>query len=88
MSEQEPSMRVTSRDVYTIVMDLKSQLEKLNQNLPTTAQRLEEHEKETKEQFEDFENRLRVVEKRMWQILGIAGFIAAGMPVIVRFIGV
>jgi len=88
MSEQEPSMRVTLRDVYTIVMDLKSQLEKLNQNLPTTAQRLEEHEKETKEQFDDFENRLRVVEKRMWQILGIAGFIAAAMPVIVRFIGV
>lgn len=88
MSEQEPSMRVTLRDVYTIVMDLKSQLEKLNQNLPTTAQKLEEHERETKEQFEDFENRLRVVEKRMWQILGIAGFIAAGMPVIVRLIGV
>ena len=88
MSEQEPSMRVTLRDVYTIVMDLKSQLEKLNQNLPTTAQKLEEHERETKEQFEDFENRLRVVEKRMWQILGIAGFLAAGMPVIVRFIGV
>ena len=88
MAEQEPSMRVTLRDVYTLVMDLKSQLEKLNQNLPTTAQRLEEHEKETKEQFEDLENRLRVVEKRMWQILGIAGFIAAGMPVIVRLIGV
>lgn len=88
MSDQEPSMRVTLRDVYTIVMDLKSQLEKLNQNLPTTAERLAEHEKETKEQFEDFENRLRVVEKRMWQILGIAGFIAAAMPIIVRFVGV
>ena len=88
MSEQEPSMRVTLRDVYTIVMDLKSQLEKLNQNLPTTAQKLEEHERETKEQFEDFENRLRVVEKRMWQILGIAGFLAASMPILVRFIGV
>jgi hypothetical protein len=49
---------------------------------------LAEHEKETKEQFEDFENRLRVVEKRMWQILGIAGFIAAAMPIIVRFVGV
>ena len=88
MSEPEPSMRVTLRDVYTIVMDLKSQLEKLNQNLPTTAQKLEDHEKETKEQFEDFENRLRVVEKRMWQILGIAGFLAASMPILVRFIGV
>lgn len=86
MAEQEPSMRVTLRDVYTIVMDLKSQLEKLNQNLPTTAQRLEEHEKETKEQFEDFENRLRAVERRIWQIFGVVGFVAALTPVIVNFL--
>lgn len=88
MSEQEPSMRVTLRDVYTIVMDLKSQLEKLNQNLPTTAQRLEEHEKETKDQFEDFESRLRAVERRVWQIFGVAGFVAAAMPLLIRFLDV
>jgi len=41
MTEQEPSMRVTLRDVYSTVMDMKSQLEKLNQNLPTTAQKVE-----------------------------------------------
>jgi len=86
MADQEPSMRVTLRDVYTIVMDLKSQLEKLNQNLPTTAQRLEEHEKETKEQFEDFEDRLRAVERRIWQIFGVVGFVAALTPVIVNFL--
>ncbi len=88
MAEQEPSMRVTLRDVYTIVMDLKSQLEKLNQNLPTTAQKLEDHEQETKEQFEDFEARLRAVERRVWQVFGVAGFVAAAMPLLVRFISV
>ena len=88
MSEQEPSMRVTLRDVYTIVMDLKSQLEKLNQNLPTTAQRLEEHEKETKDQFYDLESRLRAVERRVWQIFGVAGFVAAAMPLLIRFLDV
>lgn len=86
MSDQEPSMRVTLRDVYTIVMDLKSQLEKLNQNLPTTAERLAEHERETKEQFEDLENRLRAVERRIWQIFGVVGFVAAVTPVIVNFL--
>ena len=88
MSEPEPSMRVTLRDVYTKVMDFKSQLEKLNQNLPTTAQKLEDHEKETKEQFEDFESRLRAVERRVWQIFGVAGFVAAAMPLLVRFLDV
>ena len=88
MSEQEPSMRVTLRDVYTIVMDLKSQLEKLNQNLPTTAQRLEEHEKETKDQFYDLESRLSAVERRVWLIFGVAGFVAAAMPLLIRFLDV
>ena len=88
MAEQEPSMRVTLRDVYTIVMDLKSQLEKLNQNLPTTAQKLEDHEQETKAQFEDFEARLRAVGRRVWQVFGVAGFVAAAMPLLVRFISV
>ena len=77
-------MRVTLRDVYTLVMEMRSVLEKLNQNLPTTAERLEKHEEETKEQIADLESRLRRVEARMWQILGIAGFLAAAMPIVLR----
>ena len=82
----EPSMRVTLRDVYTLVMDMRSQLEKLNQNLPTTAQKLEEHEAETRAKFDDLEIRLRKVEANMWRIFGVAGFLAAAMPIILRLI--
>ena len=79
-------MRVTLRDVYTLVMEMRTVLEKLNQNLPTTAERLEKHEEETKEQIADLETRLRKVEARMWQILGIAGFFAAAMPIVLRLL--
>ena len=79
-------MRVTLRDVYTLVMEMRTVLEKLNQNLPTTAERLEKHEEETKEQIADLETRLRKVEARMWQILGIAGFLAAAIPIVLRLL--
>ena len=79
-------MRVTLRDVYTLVMEMRTVLEKLNQNLATTAERLEKHEEETKEQITDLETRLRKVEARMWQILGIAGFLAAAMPIVLRLL--
>jgi len=88
MTEQEPSMRVTLRDVYSTVMDMKSQLEKLNQNLPTTAQKLKEHEAETKLELANISDRLRKVEMRVWQIMAIAGFISAAMPLIIRFLDV
>lgn len=85
-SDNEPSMRVTLRDVYALVMEMRSQLEKLNQNLPTTAEKLQKHEEETKEQIDDLEARLRKVEANMWKIFGIAGFLAAAMPIILRFL--
>lgn len=85
-TDNEPSMRVTLRDVYALVMEMRSQLEKLNQNLPTTAEKLQKHEEETKEQIDDLEARLRKVEANMWKIFGIAGFLAAAMPIILRFL--
>jgi len=88
MTEQEPSMRVTLRDVYALVMEMRSQLEKLNQNLPTTAQKLEEHERETKDELVNINERLRKVEMRVWQIMAIAGFVSAAMPLLVRFMDV
>ena len=88
MTEQEPSMRVTLRDVYALVMEMRSQLEKLNQNLPTTAQKLEEHERETKDELVNINERLRKVEMRVWQIMAIAGFVSAAMPLLVRLMDV
>jgi hypothetical protein len=67
-------------------MEMRSQLEKLNQNLPNTHQKLEEHEHETAKKFDDLEVRLRKVEMRVWQIMAVAGFVSAAMPLIVRLL--
>lgn len=84
MADTEPSLRITLKDVYTQVQEMKSLLERLAENLPTTTQRLEEHERETNKIFADHEARIRKVEMRVWQIMAVAGFVAAGMPVLLR----
>ena len=74
------------KDVYSQVQEMKSLLERLAENLPTTAQKLEEHEQETRLMLQDHETRIRKVEMRIWQIMAIAGFIAAGMPIIISLL--
>ena len=75
------------KDVYTQVQEMKSLIERLAENLPTTTQKLEEHERETAKIFADHEARIRKVEMRVWQIMAVAGFVAAGMPLIIKMIG-
>ena len=75
------------KDVYTQVQEMKSLLERLAENLPTTTQRLEEHERETARIVADHEARIRKVEMRVWQIMAVAGFVAAGMPLIIKMMG-
>ena len=86
MADTEPSLRITLKDVYTQVQEMKSLIERLAENLPTTTQKLEEHEQETAKIFADHETRIRKLEMRMWQILGISGFLVAILPLITRFI--
>jgi hypothetical protein len=87
MADTEPSLRITLKDVYTQVQEMKSLIERLAENLPTTTQRLEEHERETARIVADHEARIRKVEMRVWQIMAVAGFVAAGMPLIIKMIG-
>jgi hypothetical protein len=87
MADIEPSLRITLKDVYTQVQEMKSLIERLAENLPTTTQKLEEHERETGKIFADHEARIRKVEMRVWQIMAVAGFVAAGMPILVRMMG-
>jgi hypothetical protein len=86
MADAEPSLRITLKDVYTQVQEMKSLIERLAENLPTTTQKLEEHEQETARIFADHEARIRKLEMRMWQILGISGFLVAILPLLTRFI--
>lgn len=75
------------KDVYTQVQEMKSLIERLAENLPTTTQKLEEHEQETAKIFADHEARIRKVEMRVWQIMAVAGFVAAGMPIVLNLMG-
>ena len=87
MADTEPSLRITLKDVYTQVQEMKSLIERLAENLPTTTQKLEEHEQETAKIFADHETRIRKVEMRVWQIMAVAGFVAAGMPIVLNLMG-
>ena len=75
------------KDVYTQVHEMKSLIERLAENLPTTIHQHEEHERESAKIFADHEARIRKVEMRVWQIMAIAGFVAAGMPILLRMMG-
>lgn len=84
----EPSARITLKEVYTQVQEMKLLLERLANSLPSMSKQLDELESEVKEQLADHEKRIRVTEKRVWQIMAIAGFVSAAMPLIVRFVDV
>ena len=82
----EPSARITLKEVYAQVQEMKSLLERLANSLPSIGKQLDDLEKEVKEQLNDHEKRIRVTEKRIWQIMAIAGFVSAAMPLILRFL--
>jgi len=84
----EPSARITLKEVYQQVQEMKSLLEKLANSLPSMSRKLDDLESEVKEQLADHEKRIRITEKRVWQIMAIAGFVSALMPVIIRFLDV
>lgn len=86
MAETEPSVRITLKDVYTQVQEMKSILEKLSEVLPSTAEKLEKHEAVTNKILADHEERLRRVEMRIWQMMAIVAVLATLVPLAVRLI--
>lgn len=84
MAEQEPSTRVTLRDVWREQQEMKELLQKVAQHLPTVAQRLEEHERDTKHILDDHESRLRKVEQNLWKVFGAIALVAGAAPFLAR----
>lgn len=80
----EPSTRVTLRQVYQEQQEMKQMLQRVSEHLPTVAKRLEEHERETNDILRDHENRLRVVEQKMWKLFGAIALIAGLAPFLAR----
>jgi CRISPR/Cas system CSM-associated protein Csm2 small subunit len=63
------SVKVSMRDIYLEVQRQGRLLEKIANSLPDSEDKIEDHE-----------NRIRVLERRMWQAIGIFGLLAAASP--------
>lgn len=83
---EEVSTRITMKELYLQVQKIQSMLEKLTAQLPTISDQLDELEKDVKGRLDDHEQRLRKLEMRVWQALGILSFIFAVVPLILGFL--
>ena len=63
------SVKVSMRDIYLEVQRQGRLLEKIANSLPDSEDKIEDHEK-----------RIRALERRMWQAIGIFGLLAAASP--------
>jgi archaellum component FlaC len=86
MAEETGSFRVTMRHVWEEQQEMKRLLQKVSDQLPTVADKLAIHEKETGEILKDHENRLRSVEQRLWKVFGAIAIIAGAAPFIARML--
>ena len=69
------SVKVSMRDIYLEVQRQGRLLEKIANSLPDSEDKIEDHE-----------NRIRVLERRMWQAIGIFGLLAAASPFLTSLI--
>jgi len=83
---EESSTRITMKELYLQVQKIQSMLEKLTAQFPTISEQLNELEKDVKGRLDDHEQRLRKLEMRVWQALGILSFVFAVVPLILGFL--
>ena len=60
------TVKVSMRDIYLEVQRQGKLLEQIASSLPTQESKVDDHEL-----------RIRALERRMWQVIGIFGFLAA-----------
>jgi hypothetical protein len=69
MTEEHPEtagVKVSMRDIYLEVQRQGKLLEQIASSLPTQESKVDDHEV-----------RIRALERRMWQVIGVFGFLAA-----------
>ena len=89
---EEPSARITLKEVYNQVQKIQSTLENLASQLPGISQKLDKLEAEVNKGFEsrdvklnDHEERIRKVEMNLWKLFGALGLVAAIIGPLVTF---
>ena len=80
------SFRITIRHVWEEQQEMKRLLQRVSDNLPTVAQKLEKHEEDTAEILRDHEDRLRQIESKMWKIFGGVALVAGAAPFLARLL--
>lgn len=81
----ESSTRITLKELYIQVQKIQSMLERLEGQLPGIAEKLDDLERDVNSRLNDHEARLRKVEMRMWQGIGILSFAFAVVPMLIGF---
>jgi hypothetical protein len=69
VTEEHPEtagVKVSMRDIYMEVQRQGKLLEQIASSLPTQESKVDDHEM-----------RIRALERRMWQVIGVFGFLAA-----------
>lgn len=84
---EETSARITLKELYIQVQKIQSMLEKLTNQLPSISEKLDELEKDVTVRLDDHEKRLRTLEMRMWQGIGILSFAFAVVPMLINMFG-
>jgi archaellum component FlaC len=85
-TDEGGSFRVTMRHLWEEQQEMKRLLQKVSDQLPNVAMRLEVHEKETHKILSDHENRLRQIESRLWKLFGALALIAGAAPFLARLL--
>ena len=79
----ESTARITLKELYIQVQKIQSMLERLENQLPGIAEKLDDLEKDVNNRLNDHEERLRKVGMRMWQAIGVLSFAFAIVPTLI-----
>jgi hypothetical protein len=83
-TDEGGGFRVTMRHLWEEQQEMKRLLQKVTDQMPNIAMKLEVHERETHKILTDHESRLRQVEQRLWKVFGAIALIAGAAPFLAR----
>ena len=86
MPEDEPAAKITMTAIYNELRRVAETVNSLNERLPTHIQQTEKDMAEVRSDVADHERRLRVIESRMWLVVGGFGLLAAVSPYLAKLL--
>lgn len=82
--ETNGSARISVKEVYLELQQLRSSVEKIANSLPGMKEQLDDLERDVNRKLSDHEERLRKVEMRIWQGMALVSAIAALTPILLN----